>query len=319
MVQASLVSDAVLRCDTPPSGCDAECVQSVEVSLNSESYSSDGVPFTYHTAAVHSLSVVSGPVLGGTVLTVRGEGFVDAARVDTLCKFGRYSVLASFVSATELRCASPSAERAAAAALVSLDFGETGHGHLALHAPEMAALGELSLPGGLLQLTSGDFRQEAAALLSAPVALTDARVFDAAFDVNVGGGFGASGPNMLGESVTFCVGDLSRGTPLSEHVRPPHRLGPRASLARAHGPCPAWRPPATSTSSSLPMLSPSAAAALRRARACPMGCASRSSSTPTPSSSRSTPSSSRPRSAREARSRRSVRGRAPAWLSSRTA
>ena len=65
-----MVSDSVLRCDTPDSECSTECAQAVEVSLNSESYSTDSVLFTYHAASVSSLSVVSGPVLGGTVLTI---------------------------------------------------------------------------------------------------------------------------------------------------------------------------------------------------------------------------------------------------------
>ena len=97
---ATLVSDAVLACDTPASGCDSQCVQQVEVSLNSESFSGDGVTFTYHDASVASLTVASGPVLGGTVLTVQGAGFVDAARVDTQCRFGHTSVVADYLSAT---------------------------------------------------------------------------------------------------------------------------------------------------------------------------------------------------------------------------
>ena len=159
-----------------------------------------------------SLSVVSGPVLGGTTLVVQGSGFVNAARVDMLCRFGRFSVPASFVSSTQLRCTSPTAELASAAALLSFDFSEDDG--VSVWAPAL-------LPGeaytdGVLQLTNGDFSQEAAALISAPVALADARYFEAAFDLYVGGDFSPAG-SAVGESISFCVGDLSPIAPISEY------------------------------------------------------------------------------------------------------
>ena len=72
------------------------------MSLNSESYSASGVSFTYHNATVQALSVVSGPSDGGTVIMVLGSGFMDMARVETVCRFGHGSVVASHVGTAEI-------------------------------------------------------------------------------------------------------------------------------------------------------------------------------------------------------------------------
>ena len=85
------------------------CVEAVEVSINSEAYSSDGVEFTYHNATVSAVSVVSGPAFGGTALTVRGAGFVNLTGVESLCDFRDGRVVASFVDASTLLCTSPTA------------------------------------------------------------------------------------------------------------------------------------------------------------------------------------------------------------------
>ena len=67
VVVAAMEDDGRLTCTTPAARCGAgACVEAVEVSINSEAYSSDGVEFTYHNATVSAVSVVSGPAFGGT-------------------------------------------------------------------------------------------------------------------------------------------------------------------------------------------------------------------------------------------------------------
>ena len=205
VVEASLVSDSVLRCETPASGCGVECAQAVEVSLNSESYSTDGVLYTYHTASVQSLSVASGPVLGGTVLTVRGGGFLDAARVHTLCRFGRASVVADHLGSTELRCTSPPGDEVRVLSSLSLDFSDS-NGASVLGPTLLSADAFID---GVLQLNAVTLKNEASVLISAPPALEHARAFEAAFDLWIGGGVRTAGWNAIGDCMMFCVGDLS--------------------------------------------------------------------------------------------------------------
>ena len=205
VVEASLVSDSVLRCETPASGCGVECAQAVEVSLNSESYSTDGVLYTYHTASVQSLSVASGPVLGGTVLTVRGGGFLDAARVHTLCRFGRASVVADHLGSTELRCTSPPGDEVRVLSSLSLDFSDS-NGASVLGPTLLSADAFID---GVLQLNAVTLKNEASVLISAPPALGHARAFEAAFDLWIGGGVRTAGWNAIGDCMIFCVGDLS--------------------------------------------------------------------------------------------------------------
>ena len=110
VVMATVEGDGRIACTTPAPRCGSgACREAVEVSLNSESYSSSGVEFTYHNATVLSLDVVSGPSSGGTVITVHGAGFMQMARVETVCRFAHGSVVASFIDDSKLLCVSPPA------------------------------------------------------------------------------------------------------------------------------------------------------------------------------------------------------------------
>ena len=83
VVAATLMDGSRLRCLTPAARCGpGSCWESVEVSLNSESFDESSVPFAYHNASVSSLSAAGGPAGGGTVVTVYGAGFVDLPRVE---------------------------------------------------------------------------------------------------------------------------------------------------------------------------------------------------------------------------------------------
>ena len=105
VVVAAMEDDGRSTCTTPAARCGSgACLEAVEVSINSEAYSSDGVEFTYHNATVSAVSVVSGPAFGGTALTVRGARFVNLTGVDSLCSVAHTQVVASFVDASTLRC-----------------------------------------------------------------------------------------------------------------------------------------------------------------------------------------------------------------------
>ena len=108
VVFATFESDGSVLCTTPPSRCGAgSCTEVVEVSLNSESYSSSGVLFTFYNMTIRSLDVSSGPSSGGTMVTIHGTGFTDMARVETLCAFSEGVAVASYIDETRVRCASP--------------------------------------------------------------------------------------------------------------------------------------------------------------------------------------------------------------------
>ena len=112
-VPAVRISDSVLYCIAP--GHEPGQVK-LRLSANGQQYSTDHGDFTYtHVHSVHALSPSSGPVRGGTLLLVEGEGFLD---VETLsCKFGDILVPAEYVSSSLVRCASPA---------IGVDAGTSG-------------------------------------------------------------------------------------------------------------------------------------------------------------------------------------------------
>ena len=193
-------SDTRVRFAVPPARCDpGACESMVEVSLNSESYSTSGVVFLYHNATVLSLGVASGPSSGGTRITVHGSGFMDMAPVETMCRFLDVRVVASFIDDTRLLCVSPTGTAAGSSETLSLDFSSastTAHLRMFGH-PE----GCTHVASGALQLTA-DVLQTGSALL-AVANLGSVSQFVAEFDVLVGGS------SSLGdEGLSFNVGAL---------------------------------------------------------------------------------------------------------------
>ena len=80
-----------------------------------EDLSAYGAPFLfYHPEALRAASIYprGGPVAGGTLVTVRGAGFVDLDHGSGLkCRFGDHALVpATLVSAQELTCLSPPRE-----------------------------------------------------------------------------------------------------------------------------------------------------------------------------------------------------------------
>jgi hypothetical protein len=82
-------------------------VFAVEVTLNGQDWSVSGVEFSYDVPLeVSDIWPVMGPAAtGGTVLTVRGRGFVQST--DLSCRFGHTLVPATYLSDDTLLCAAP--------------------------------------------------------------------------------------------------------------------------------------------------------------------------------------------------------------------
>ena len=80
----------------------------VELTLNDQQYTRDGVSFEYQDVVAHSVSPRSGPVLGGTLVVVRGANFHSPGARGLFCKFvGADVVAASFEGEEAVRCATP--------------------------------------------------------------------------------------------------------------------------------------------------------------------------------------------------------------------
>ena len=78
---------------------------SVEVSTNGLDFTSDGAQYESVWSVVSGVAPRSGPVAGGTVVTLTGTGLVASG---ARCRFGASSpVAASVDSASEARCVSP--------------------------------------------------------------------------------------------------------------------------------------------------------------------------------------------------------------------
>ena len=104
VVMAQVATPTLLFCTSPSSSAGSVAV---EISNNQQDYTNNGVQFTYQLAAsVASLLPTSGPVNGSTVVTVTGTNFVSSSQL--YCSFvGVGRSLATWVSASTLRCLSP--------------------------------------------------------------------------------------------------------------------------------------------------------------------------------------------------------------------
>ena len=142
----------------------------MEVTTNGVDYSSDGVQFMF-LAPMHIESVTPalGPEDGGTVVTVRGAGFSDAAAAR--CRFGGAAVPARRVARGVLECVAPRAGAAGYAAVeVSMNARDyTSDGvHFEYRPPaHVRALAPSAGPAGggsLVGVAGGGFSQRAALL-----------------------------------------------------------------------------------------------------------------------------------------------------------
>ena len=78
---------------------------SVEVSTNGLDFTSDGVQYESVWSVVSGLAPWSGPVAGGTLVTVYGSGFVGVAAAR--CRFADATVPAVLLTMGQLECVSP--------------------------------------------------------------------------------------------------------------------------------------------------------------------------------------------------------------------
>eukprot|EP00698_Gefionella_okellyi_P014440 TRINITY_DN4005_c1_g1_i2.p1 TRINITY_DN4005_c1_g1~~TRINITY_DN4005_c1_g1_i2.p1 ORF type:complete len:2826 (+),score=696.32 TRINITY_DN4005_c1_g1_i2:356-8479(+) len=103
-VLAAVVSDTQIACLTPSMAAGS---YSVEVTNNNQDYTSSGVQFVFQLSeTVSAVAPLSGPVSGGTALTVIGTNFVNSAQV--VCRVGTVSALpATWNSVSRIRCTSP--------------------------------------------------------------------------------------------------------------------------------------------------------------------------------------------------------------------
>eukprot|EP00163_Fabomonas_tropica_P008375 TRINITY_DN17_c0_g4_i1.p1 TRINITY_DN17_c0_g4~~TRINITY_DN17_c0_g4_i1.p1 ORF type:complete len:4695 (+),score=879.62 TRINITY_DN17_c0_g4_i1:301-14385(+) len=106
VVNATFADNSTARCQAPR-GLSTGAV-SLDMSNNGQDYTTSGLTFTYQSdITITSINPVRGPITGSSTVTVVGSNFVNTG--DLRCRFGNVgSVAASFTSATEIECTSPS-------------------------------------------------------------------------------------------------------------------------------------------------------------------------------------------------------------------
>ena len=138
---AAVDGAAAVRCSTPPAASAGTNFTSVEYSLNAQQYAPAAAGgFTYYAPVVlAAASPSSGPVRGGTNVTLTGDGlWGDGSHA--LCRFGAATVPASRAGnpdgTQQLRCIAPATPRAPAGGVVGV--------HVTLNGQQFSA----ALPGG---------------------------------------------------------------------------------------------------------------------------------------------------------------------------
>lgn len=108
-VSGRWVSRTSLMCDTPPQRPGSV---RLAISTNGQQFTDAGLVFAYQPqAAVLSVSPRSGSVHGGTVVSVRGAGFVNSTEV--ACSFGDRIGNAEYLDPALVLCRAPAAEKGA--------------------------------------------------------------------------------------------------------------------------------------------------------------------------------------------------------------
>jgi hypothetical protein len=109
VVAARWLSSSLLQCVSPtPLSTTAVAV---EVTMNDQDYTSDGVLFTYQpNAHVHTITPSKGAYEGGTYVILKGSGFQDVLPgIASMlhCKFNMTQVQATWYSSHEVHCIAP--------------------------------------------------------------------------------------------------------------------------------------------------------------------------------------------------------------------
>lgn len=108
IVGATFVSDSEVLCPAP---AHIAGVVAVEVASNGVDFTTDGTLYTYAaTPAVTSISPLWGSAMGGSMVAINGQGFVDGT---TMCRFGdaEPQLPASFEGSNRIVCVAPPAPR----------------------------------------------------------------------------------------------------------------------------------------------------------------------------------------------------------------
>lgn len=107
VVNATYLSDSWIECVLPASSSPLKVT--LAISANNLQFVTVPTPFSYDdVVVVYSIYPPSGPVRGGTVVVVTGEGFMSGDGEALYCRFGSLYVPAQVVSATQVKCLSPS-------------------------------------------------------------------------------------------------------------------------------------------------------------------------------------------------------------------
>ena len=152
-------SDAAVVCRTPPVdiGAQRELNASVAVSLNGLDFTATSVLFTYVASpTLDGLLPLSGPSLGGVVVTLTGSGFVHG--LGLACAFDAAVVPASIHTASTLGCRSP-----------SLGHANQRHEGVAYALDELPLQGAASLLQSAIRLTGPGSAEPGAVEMRLPV------------------------------------------------------------------------------------------------------------------------------------------------------
>jgi len=132
-VKAAFVSSETILCVTPTVlGSDVSSLQ-IYVSSNGVNWFSSASAFEFVTSAsISSISPSSGPIAGGTAVTISGTGFEDSALINCLFKGGPTGgggneiVAGDYLSPTSVKCVSPVCNGCATSTFVSLEVSTNG-------------------------------------------------------------------------------------------------------------------------------------------------------------------------------------------------
>ena len=103
---AMYVNTSLVKCITPPEDTRLGGGVSVHVSNNGEDLTQSSALFAYINAfEIQSIEPTSGPTLGGTLITIFGQNFVNTTTL--YCQFGYTKVIATYVSSDKIKCVSP--------------------------------------------------------------------------------------------------------------------------------------------------------------------------------------------------------------------
>ncbi|KAG3019796.1 hypothetical protein PC120_g9653 [Phytophthora cactorum] len=105
LVQATVISDTLLTCVTPPASADLP-KRTFMMVTNGDDFYSNPIPYVYEeTWAIASASPTGGPRTGGTTILIKGENFPRNTALQ--CAFGKKMSMARYLSSSTVSCKAP--------------------------------------------------------------------------------------------------------------------------------------------------------------------------------------------------------------------